>query len=320
MRSQVQTSSGHYVWWGWFLGVVTEATVKAKAYSSPPVVLHLVAISSSTASLRSYLGLNNGQDAKGLYDTVAYLKIQIPSMVDRGTGGIFLTTRYGFMGGSLFIGENATEAYAKSIWDPVLNKMKTFPGMDRWMSNTTSFPMYQDFLSFIWPTITKTVNDAGTQLSARYGMLMEWFVDSNMIPDSDLAQHFAFLETTGNANVQQDPPAFPVYNAFNGDYNKPEPHGIVPMDSLLLFNEHLETLPSASADIKHTFGSRFIIEIVAEPKSHNPNRDAAVLPAWRKTYMSCYTPSLGATELLRQHVRNSGAYINEVRLFIASTR
>jgi FAD/FMN-containing dehydrogenase len=132
-------------------GVVTQATVKA--YPSPPVLVQLVAINSSTASLASYSHLNDGADAVGLYEAMAYLGSQLPDMIDQGAGGIFVTTPTGLLGAALFFGENATEAHARKVWKPVLQKMSAFPGIQEAYTNTTTFPIYQDFFGWLWSTV-----------------------------------------------------------------------------------------------------------------------------------------------------------------------
>jgi hypothetical protein len=315
-------------------GVVTQATVKA--YSSPKALLHLVAINSSTASLSSYANLNDGSDAAGLYDAMAYLGSQFPDMVDQGAGGIFITTPYGFLGGNIFIGDNATESHARSVWDPVLEKMSTFPGMQKAYTNTTSFPMYQDFFGYLWPTVGKNGDAAGTQSSndasrkrafaaldsQRYGGLFGKFVEAGLVQEQDLDQVWSFLDVVGS----QDNPAFSKRSSQastswsdytpNGDYNLPFSHGLLPMDNRLLARKHLEALPTSSFETKRQWASRFIIEIVAGPKTHIPKGDAVgVVPAWRETYISCYTPYLppiSSADILRQLAPDSGAYVNEV--------
>ncbi|KAF2663882.1 FAD-binding domain-containing protein [Microthyrium microscopicum] len=302
-------------------GVVTEATVKV--YPSPPTVLYLVAINSSTATLNSYLNRTDGKDAAGLYDAIAYLGSQFPSMVDKGTGGIFLTTPYGFMGGSIFVGENATEAYAKSIWEPVLNKMKTFPGMDRWVASISVYPMYQDFFTTMWPGVGKTTGGSGTGesltnattgVSARYGNLFKLFVDKGMVRERDLREHLSFIPTERQSKRSPQAPSDWTPYTTTGDYSPPNAHGKFPMDNILLDRKHLEGLPSAPFQVKRAFASRHIIEIVSGPATHAKGNDTSVVPAWRKAYISCYSPyypPYASADTLRGYAPDAGAYVNE---------
>ena len=321
-------------------GVVTQATVKV--YKSPRALLQLLSINSSTASLASYSHLNDGADAAGLYDAVAYLGSQLPDMVDRGAGGIFVTTPNSFVGGALFFGENATAAYAQEIWGPVLEKMSTFPGMQEAQTTTTAFVTYQEFFNYLWPKTGKNGNAAGTEgtgprlerrhgftkrASDRYGGLFGKLVEAGFASDEELGQVWSYLEKLQprgqTAATKRDPQSIPSVNAWdeytlNGDYNLPTSHGLLPMDNRLLARSHLEALPSSSMDIRRWWASRYIMEIVAGPKTHEPKHDAvSVVPAWRKAYISCYTPyfpPISWAEPLRKLAPDSGAYINEVSL------
>lgn len=305
-------------------GVVVEATVKA--YPSPPVVLHLVSINTTTASMQSYEHKGNGSDAAGFYDAMAYIGSQFPDMVDKGAGGIFVSHPHGFLGGSLMIQENATEAYAHQIWDPVLTKMASFPGMGKWTSNTTVFPTYQDFFGFIWRTVGKTPGAAGagmgsSMLSQRYGSLFDDIVEANGVPEEHLRKMFTYLpENNSSALEKRAPPKKPAaYKPYTtkGDFNDPTPHGKFPMDNRLMARKHLEGLPKASFEVKQWWGSRYIMEVVAGPATHSQGEDTSVVPAWRKAYMSCYTPyrpPYASADMLRKYAPDSGAYVNEVSL------
>jgi hypothetical protein len=293
-------------------GVVVEATVKA--HPTPPTVLHTIWINSSTSTAADYFGVGDGKKSQGLWDAIAYLGSQFPSMVDKGAGGIFLPTYNGFVGISLFIGVNATEAYAKSVWDPVLDKMQTFPGMDRYVTNTTVFPTYQDFFGYAWPGLGKTTGGSGTGDSPRYGKLFTSLVEDGTI-DKDKLGHLArYIVSEKNVVEQQNAAGY----AWDGDYSPPTPGGLLPMDNRLLGRKHLESLPTSSTEMRQQFGSRFILEVVAGPKTHNPADDVSVLPAWRKAYVSAYTPYAPpylSADSLRKLAPDSGAYINEVKQY-----
>jgi hypothetical protein len=292
-------------------GVVVEATVKV--YPTPKTLLHTVYITSPNATTFDFMGIGNGKSAKGLWDAIAYLGSQFPDMVDRGSGGIFIPTTNGFVGAAIFTGENATEAYAKSVWDPVLNKMKTFPGMGNWTTNSTAFPTYQDFFGTIWPGIGIITGDAGTGPgdSVRYGKMFRSFVDSKVITEANLGHLAPYVISKEGDGVDK---SISPYKP-NGDWMEPTPGGKLPMDTRLLSRKHLEGLPSAPAEVKRMFATRYIIEIVSGPKTHSLGEDTSVLPAWRKGYVQCYTPYMPpifSVDVLREYAPDSGAYINEV--------
>jgi hypothetical protein len=290
-------------------GVVVEATVKS--YPTPPTVLHTIFINSSTATAADYYGYGDGNKSRGLVDAVAYFGSQLPTMADKGVGGIFLPMYNGLVGISVATGVNATEAYIKSVWDPVLDKMKSFPGMDKWVSNTTVFPTYQDFFSFAWPGAGVTTGGSGTGDSPRYGKLFSSFVEDGTIDKATLGYLARYIvNEKSDANQQSASPY-----TWDGDFKPPSAGGLLPMDNRLLGKKHLEALPTAPIDIKRQFASRFIMEIVAGPKTHNPDDDVSVLPAWRKSYVSFYTvyaPPYTSADALRKFAPDAGAYVNEV--------
>jgi hypothetical protein len=249
--------------------------------------------------------------SQGLWDAIAYLGSQLPTMIDKGAGGIFLPISNGLVGISLFVGDNATEVYAKSVWEPVLDKMKGFPGMNQWVTNTTVFPTYQDFFQFAWPGLGKTTGGSGTGDSPRYGKLFTSFIESKIISRDNLG-HLARFIVSDDRDILA--PNDEGYTA-NGDWIAPTPGGLYPMDNRLLGKKHLESLPTAPQDVKQRFGRFFILEVVGGHKTHNPDDDVSVLPAWRKAYVSCYTnyiPPYLTADILRKYAPDSGAYINEV--------
>jgi len=208
--------------------------------------------------------------------------------------------------------------------------------------------MYQDFFTHIWPQVGKWTGGSGTGqpggsdgknqpaapqygLSARYGALFKGLLGNNMISKAEIRNHFAFLtppQSRGRILAEEgalgkdhlekrDSPTMRAY------WNMPWAHGLTPMDNRLLFREHLEKLPSQPFEVKRKFGSRFIMEIVGGKGVHESKENTSVVPAWRKTYVSCYTvyaPSTSDAEVLRQLAPDSGSYMNEVYIISSFKR
>jgi hypothetical protein len=220
-----------------------------KAYLSLKTLAMLLAINSTTAFASSYTHLGNDQDAVDFYDAMAYIGSSFPDMVDKGSGGVYVTPPYGVLGGSLFFDENATEAHARSVWIPVPAKMASFPGMQKAFTNTTVFPFYQDFFCRIWTNVGKhgdatgkgatgnaivadvSEKTADAHDSQRYGSLFRSLVDAGLVSEQDLGKVWSFLDTDkASSNVTGKRPAASIPKRqkakwsdyeWNGDYSAP---------------------------------------------------------------------------------------------------
>ena len=223
------------------------------------------------------LGLT--RSSVGLYDAVAYLMSQVPQLIEKGAGGYYYPFPNAYRGVSFLVGENATEKYAHRLWDPVLDKMKSFDGMSEAVSKSYLFASYQDFFA-------KTFADGNRNIT-------------KMIQDSGLA---GLLPLVG----------IPDAGAFSSKDGLSM--GRVAFDSRLLARSHLESLPNQPARVKRALGY-LTVYAVAGGKVHRPEDDTAVHPAWRKAYAHCLTlhmaPFGSSAKALREIAPDTGAYGNE---------
>lgn len=308
------------------LGVVTEATVKA--YPRVPVAAHVFSISSQTASLSGLLGLDTSSD--GLFDAIAYMNSQLPTLLDSGAGGMFLPTTTGYLGASFLLAENATEEHVNSVWDPVLAKMASFDGMQQASTKTYTFSSFQDFYDTVWFMTGTTTGGSGTGQAKSSGLWALWDAITNVTLDdigpiaaAHGGEHASMLAERFGSSAQ-DTLLMPPSKRYDsdGDYDGPLPGGKYAMDSRLFFREHLENLPSQPMSFKRQFGSFMIVEAVAGNKVHRPDEDVSVLPAWRQAYVQIdvpYYPPLLTGDILREYAPNTGAYSNEVRRGLQTT-
>ncbi|KAF1983079.1 FAD-binding domain-containing protein [Aulographum hederae CBS 113979] len=312
-------------------GVVTEVTYKA--HPSPKVAWLSFTIDSATASLESFLGRKNGSE--GLEDAVAYMTAEFPELVRQGAGGFFLPTGKGYFGACFSLMENATESHIRGTWEPILDKMATFPGMNKAQIGVRTFPNYAEFFTAVWPAIGQWTGGAGVgdgQLEMgkvnpmdRYGNLFDFGLkkDESTRPIyeylSGLNQNTLHKRAEyANAPVprQLSPQAGQPFTPYtqNGDYNMPMAGGKFPMDSRLLGEKHLTGMPNQPRDIKHTFATHFIVELISGGKAWQPDDDVSVLPAWRNTIAQAYTPYAPpqlSADILRKIAPETGAYANE---------
>jgi hypothetical protein len=272
-------------------GVVVEATVKAHLHV--PIAVYAWWINSTTAGLAGMLGLGSGND--GLSDAMAYMASQIPNMTEKGMSAYFYPFPMAYRGVSITVGENATEAYQRSIWDPILNKMKSFKGMKQWQSKAYTFPNYQEFFAFSYmnpnASAQTILGPAGDILGGKGGLLGNLF--SVMLGNG-----------WGGGTIVEE--------------SGPSAIGKTPFDSHMLAREHLESLPLKPMAIKRKLGF-FGIMAVSGNKAHRPDEDVSVNPSWRRAYahmISLYFKPFTSADILRQIAPDMGAYGNEVCLLL----
>jgi hypothetical protein len=242
------------------------------------MLAHVWWINSTKANIGGMLGLT--RSSVGLYDAVAHLMSQLPQLIEKGAGGYFYPFPNAYRGVSFMIGENATEKYARQLWDPVLEKMKTFDGMSEAVSKSYLFPSYQDFFAKTFAdgsrNVTKMVQESGL---------------AGLLPLVGIPDAGALTSKTDGLSA-----------------------GRVAFDSRLLGRSHMESLPSQPARIKRALGY-VTVYAVAGGKVHRPDDDTAVHPAWRKAYAHCLTlhmaPFGSSVKALREIAPDTGAYGNE---------
>jgi hypothetical protein len=257
-------------------GVVTQVTFKA--YPQMPILAHVWWINSTKANIAGMLGLT--RSSAGLHDAVAYLMSEIPNLIEKGAGGYYYPFPNAYRGVSFLVGQNATEQYAHRLWDPVLNKMKSFDGMSEAVTKTHLFPSYQDFFA-------KTFADGSRNIT-------------KMIQESGLS---SLLPLVGIPDAG-------VFSSKSDGLSA----GRVAFDSRLLARKHLESLPSQPARVKRQLGF-LTVYAVSGGKAHRPDDETSVNPAWRRAYAHCLTlhmaPFGGSAKALRELAPDTGAYGNE---------
>jgi hypothetical protein len=123
---------------GGTFGIVTEATVKAHIHV--PITVYAWWLN-STASIMSAMFA----PPAGFKDGMEHLFTQLPVLGEQGVSAYLYKASNSIRGVALTVGKNATAEYAKSVWDPILKKMSSFPGMLPHQYKIFQFPNYQEF-------------------------------------------------------------------------------------------------------------------------------------------------------------------------------
>ncbi|KAF2231815.1 hypothetical protein EV356DRAFT_578880 [Viridothelium virens] len=259
---------------GGTFGVVTEATVKA--YPSPNITTTFWFINATDPS-----------STDGLYDAAAYLHSQFPELVNKGVLGYYYIYPEAMQGIFLTHGDRSGAAYANATWDPILNKMQSYPGLTKIISTSMDAPSYKDWFG------------------ATFGPA-ESMGDMGMGPDENSEPvKRAIRQVMGQHFTKRDPiDGFAVAN------------GITPLDSRLL-DEQALTSPNLASALKAampmiTYG-QLRGNLVSGGKVFTPDEPTSVTPAWRTSYVHLIGSGIGnfTVNPLRQLAPGTGAYANE---------
>ncbi|KAE9984621.1 hypothetical protein EG328_008455 [Venturia inaequalis] len=271
---------------GGTFGVVTEATVKA--FPSPKITV---------ASW--YLNTTDFKDQKSIHASAAYFHSILPDLVEKqGQSGYYYLYPNAIKSVFLAADKDAGVDKAKAVWEPVLEKMTTFPGINKKTLVVTynDMPNYKAFFDAAFGSIEETANMSG--ISGMKQKRAERPLFRRFFDEAGLAKRHE-TEGKGMANAEVTP------------------QGITPMDSRLLSREHLvnpglaEALEKAMPMMEE---GQLRGNVVGGNKVFTTGNATAVTPAWRKAYVHLIATGRGTPDAssLKELAKDSGAYSDEV--------
>jgi hypothetical protein len=136
-------------------GVVTETTVKAHQWVPIPDYAWWINSTTATTGMLSEADILAGKGQApgtapankkdGLSSGLEYLATQLPSLAEKGSSAYIYKQPDNMRGMGLTVNKDATSAYAKSIWEPILKNTQSSPGMKPFQCKIITFPNYQEF-------------------------------------------------------------------------------------------------------------------------------------------------------------------------------
>jgi hypothetical protein len=257
---------------GGTFGIVTQATVRA--FPSPKFTVTKFTLTVNTPDQ--------------LIEPMAYLHSQMPDLSEKGVQGYYVVFPKQFIATFHTVGSLATADASKKIWEPVLSKIATYPGVEK----ASTVPKYLDYPSY------KTYYDA-TWGAAPAGDKMKRDMNSEPVFDwwtgkyrSTLARRHGPAESKAGSQSM----------------------GKVKGDGRLLSKENLLS-PKLAAAFKEAMPSapgkmmRGALIGGGEVIKRSPT-ETSVHPSWRKTYVTIWSDK-DVDELIALSP-GMGAYINEV--------
>jgi hypothetical protein len=327
---------------GGTFGVVTEATIKA--YPHEPITAYSWWMNSTNsglgALLGSFLGWSNSS-GDSLSNAYEVLGKSLPDLAEKATSAYITPGMGSLRGVGITVGENATSGYANGIWRPVLDKMKSFQGMQEPQIKIFHFDNYQDFFDYTYEngmltgcykvqtisgktrrdSLEETVGDG----CACKNLAMRENGQTPGIPAAPCSKverrhGLAFADADSHTDspnqlVKRHGPGEGGLESMsmNNPAAEPMTPGIINMDSVLLGRRHFQS-PQFSQILRRN-PINFGLLLVSGNKAHRPDDDVSVNPAWRTAYVHFLgikqwpMPSLKPWQDLAS---DSGSYGNEV--------
>lgn len=114
-------------------GIVVESTVKA--FPSPKVgVIHW------------WINATNSENpGQGFWDSAAYLHSQFPDINEKGAQGYYYVYPDAIKGIFLTGDEDSGKEKADAVWNPILDKLSSFPGMANATSEYDEYATFKEF-------------------------------------------------------------------------------------------------------------------------------------------------------------------------------
>lgn len=218
-------------------------------------------------------------DHKSIFPAATYMIRQLPTLQrEAGISGYFYVHNNALRGSFFCLNEYADAKKMKSYWDPVLEKMVSFPGVD-----PDSLIRYQP----------EDIRNATNGLSATWGKPAT--TASEEVTAAKYKRHYGPEgEAMVGAGIWDMDSRLLTEEAMMSDYLQEALEKAVP------------DLPWGQLESHLNIG----------PKVHAMGADTAVLPAWRKAWIHMIATGTGSPNAssLRTLEPDSGAYINEVSL------
>jgi hypothetical protein len=255
-----------------------------------------------TPKLLSYnfwLNTTDYDDHHSIFAPAAYMCSQLPRINEvGGMQGYFYFHPNAISGMFIAPNEYANATAMTALWDPILEKMSSMPGIDK--KTMTKIPP----VSFN-AAGTGSIQGSGGGIAANPGEGM-----AGMSGMSGAKGEHAGM----NMMIRRHGPG----------EKEPVPRGTTDEDSRLLGEEELTNPKLAEALEKamplHLENAQLRSHLVAGNKVRKLglNDETSVNPAWRRAYVHMMTTGIGkaSAQPLRDISPNGGAYINEVSISI----
>jgi hypothetical protein len=225
-----------------------------------------------------------------MWDAYAYLHSHFVDFIEtNGTTGYYYVYPKSIQAKWMHQAEHSGKANAEKLWEPILKKLTSFPGITKGDFAIKEFTNYKAYFDDEFGSI-----DSGAQVPKRKE---PWDQQNSR---RLMARHGPGMDMTV-------PDATPIAN----------------LDSRLLGAEHFKH-PNLTAHLKASapfvLGGRQAIlqgHLVGGGKVFKPDDDTAVNPAWRKAYVHLIgykEEGKASVDSLRELAPDMGAYGNEVRL------
>jgi hypothetical protein len=255
-------------------GVVVEATVKV--YPTPKIL-----------SYNFWMNTTNYDDKKSIFAPAAYMCSQLPRLNEEGgMQGYFYIHPNAISGMFLAPNEHANATRITELWEPVLAKMVSFPGID-----------VKTMIKV--PPVAFSSSGLGSIQSSSGGAAAN--------PDAPMDMG---MKGMGGMSMRK---------RHGPGEKEATPRGIIDEDSLLLSLEELTSPKLAEAMEKampklenaqlrsHLVGGGKVIKLGGEKD------ETSINPAWRRAYVHMMTTGIGkvSAQPLRDISPNGGAYVNE---------
>jgi hypothetical protein len=233
----------------------------------------------------------NATDADGLIEPLAYLHSVMPDLSEKGVQGYYISFPKQFIGTFHTVGSLANAESAAKIWDPVLAKLATFPGLvkDTAKAKYIDYPSYKTYFDGTWGAAEpgdKMKRDINNDEPIR-----EWWT-GELRPRNYLQKRHSPGESKSQAQSM----------------------GKSGGDGRLLDKAALQS-PKFAAALKASMPSKpgkmirgALIgggEVIRRTET-----ETSVHPSWRKTYVTFYSDK--DVDEMAKMAPNMGAYINEV--------
>jgi hypothetical protein len=256
-------------------GVVVEATVKV--YPTPKIL-----------SYNFWMNTTDYEDKKSIYAPAAYMCSQLPRLNEEGgMQGYFYIHPNAISGTFLAPNEHANATRMSELWDPILTKMASFPGID-------AKTMIKA------PPVAFSSSGLGSMQSSSGGAAAKPGAPMDM----------GGMKGMGGMNMRK---------RHGPGEKEATPRGIIDEDSRLLGLEEL-TSPKLAQALElamprlenaqlrsHLVGGGKVIKLGGEKD------ETSINPAWRRAYVHMMTTGIGkvSAQALRDISPNGGAYVNE---------
>jgi hypothetical protein len=255
-------------------GIVTQATVRA--FPSPKMTVAKIIL--------------NATDADGLIEPLAYLHSVMPELSEKGVQGYYISFPKQFIGTFHTVGNLANAEAAAKIWDPVLAKLATYPGLvkDTAKAKYLNYPSYKTYFDATWGAAEP---DEKMKRDMNEEPIREWWT-GELRPRNALHRRHGPGESKSQAQSM---------GKTNGDGR--------------LLDRAALTSPKFAAALKAAMPSkpgkmiRGALIGGGEVIKRSPT-ESSVHPSWRKTYVTFWSDK--DVDDMAKMAPDMGAYINEV--------